>query len=205
MRHDHLPGDKGYFNAVALCEGTAPLCVCEGPFDALSLLAAGMPRVVAIFGVHGWRWAWAREISQMIFALDTDPTGQHHWRLLARQAVLRGKQVGVLPVTAYGGYKDVNAAWTAGVFVLPDLPSAGGRQPAGLHYPDVWQEQWEERAAIMEWEGGLGRAAAERAARHRLPERAATPMGELPTVSIVDADPTTEATEDAAHSSVRSF
>jgi DNA primase len=30
---------------------------CEGAFDALALLAAGVPRVVAIFGVQGWRWA----------------------------------------------------------------------------------------------------------------------------------------------------
>jgi hypothetical protein len=28
---------------------------CEGAFDALGLLAAGKPRIVAIFGVQGWR------------------------------------------------------------------------------------------------------------------------------------------------------
>ena len=28
---------------------------CEGAFDALGLLAAGMPRIVAIGGVQGWR------------------------------------------------------------------------------------------------------------------------------------------------------
>jgi DNA primase len=50
-RHDHLPGEKGYCNAVALQAGTGPLWVCEGAFDALALLAAGIPRVVAIFGV----------------------------------------------------------------------------------------------------------------------------------------------------------
>ena len=30
-RHDHLPGAKGYFNAVALQAGAGPLWVCEGP------------------------------------------------------------------------------------------------------------------------------------------------------------------------------
>jgi DNA primase len=55
-RHDHLPGVKGYFNATALQEGFEPLWVCEGAFDALALLAAGVPRVVALFGVQGWRW-----------------------------------------------------------------------------------------------------------------------------------------------------
>jgi DNA primase len=51
LRHDYLPGTKGYFNAVALQAGTGPLWVCEGAFDALALRAAGVPRVVAIFGV----------------------------------------------------------------------------------------------------------------------------------------------------------
>jgi hypothetical protein len=61
-RHDHLPGVKGYFNATALQAGAGPLWVCEGAFDALALLAAGIPRVVAIFGVQGWRWDWVREV-----------------------------------------------------------------------------------------------------------------------------------------------
>jgi DNA primase len=57
-RHDHLRGAKGYFNATALQAGAGPLWMCEGAFDALALLAAGVSRVVAIFGVQGWRWAW---------------------------------------------------------------------------------------------------------------------------------------------------
>ena len=44
-RHDHLPGAKGYFNAAALQAGAGPLWVCEGAFDALALLAAGVSRV----------------------------------------------------------------------------------------------------------------------------------------------------------------
>jgi hypothetical protein len=63
-RHDHLPGEKGYFNAAALQAGSGPLWVCEGAFDALALLAAGVPRVVAIFGVQGWRWDWVREVRE---------------------------------------------------------------------------------------------------------------------------------------------
>jgi len=52
-RHDHLPGAKGSFNAAALQASAGPLWVCEGAFDALALLAAGIPRVVAIFGGIG--------------------------------------------------------------------------------------------------------------------------------------------------------
>jgi hypothetical protein len=54
-RHNHLPGAKGFFNAAALQADAELLWVCEGAFDALALLAAGVPRVVAIFGVQGWR------------------------------------------------------------------------------------------------------------------------------------------------------
>jgi hypothetical protein len=77
-RHDHLPGAKGYFNAAALHAGAGPLWVCEGAFDALALLAAGVPRVVAIFGVQGWRWDWVREVRELVFALDADANLSAH-------------------------------------------------------------------------------------------------------------------------------
>jgi hypothetical protein len=89
-RHDHLPGTKGYFNATALHPGEGALWVCEGAFDALELLAAGVPRVVAIFGVQGWHWDWVRDIRKLVFALDADTAGQQQWQALARQAALRG-------------------------------------------------------------------------------------------------------------------
>ena len=162
LRHDHLPRDKGYFNTPVLRVGTGPVWVCEGAFDALSLLAAGYSQVIAIFGVHGWRWEWARTVGTLIFALDADAVGQQQWRVLARQAVLRGKQVAVLPPTAYGQEKDVNAAWVAGTLSLGSGASPGTPDPCALH------ERWEERAAIIEWEGGLPRTAAEQVAWHCL-------------------------------------
>ena len=148
-RHDHLPGAKGYFNAAALHAGDGPLWVCEGAFDALALLAAGVSRVIAIFGVQGWRWDWAREVRELVFALDADAAGQQQWRQLARQAALRGKRVAVLPPAAYGGHKDVNEAWVAGTLAVdawsPPAEATGARLavPADLH------EVWEERVAIM--------------------------------------------------------
>src|SRR5919201_482054 len=113
-RHDHLPGAKGYFNTGALQAGVGPLWVCEGAFDALALLAAGVSRVIAIFGVYGWRWDWVREVRELVFALDADAAGQQQWHQLARQAALRGKRVAVLPPQTYGGCKDVSDAWGAG-------------------------------------------------------------------------------------------
>jgi hypothetical protein len=162
-RHDHLPGEKGYFNAATLLDGEGPLFVCEGAFDALSLLAAGIPRVVAIFGVHGWRWAWAREVCALVFALDADAAGQQ-WRDLARHAALRGKWVAVLPPEAYGGCKDANAAWMAGALRLSAWPATVGTGAEGLERPEDLRNAWEERAAIMEWDGGLARPGAEHAA-----------------------------------------
>jgi DNA primase len=162
-RHDHLPGEKGYLNAAVLRASAGPLFVCEGAFDALSLMAAGYPRVVAIFGVHGWRWAWAREVCDLVFALDADAAGQQQWRALARAAALRGKRVAVLPPEAYEGHKDVNEAWLAGALTLGAWPAAGNG-PEGLELPAALLDVWAERAAIIEWDGGLARSVVERAA-----------------------------------------
>src|SRR5215510_5299661 len=147
-RHDHLPGAKGYFNATALQEDAGPLWVCEGAFDALALLAAGVARVVAIFGVQGWRWDWAREVRELGFALDADAVGQQQWHQLARQAALRGKRVAVLPAAAYGGCKDVSDAWATGVLAVDAGPAAvpGGE---ALAVPPHQRESWAERTAIM--------------------------------------------------------
>jgi hypothetical protein len=123
LRHDHLSGTKGIFNARALRMGEGPLFICEGVFDALSLIAAGYPRAVAIFGTNGWRWEWAREVKQIVFAMDADKAGES-WRELARQAVLRGKQVAYLSPEAYGGHKDASEAWAAGVLRIGAWPGA---------------------------------------------------------------------------------
>jgi len=170
-RHDHLPGAKGYFNAAVLQAGTGPLWVCEGAFDALALRAAGVSRVVAIFGVQGWRWDWVREVYELVFALDADAAGQQQWRALARQAALQGKCVAVLPPAAYGGHKDVSAAWAAGVLVVGGWPAAAGG--AELAVPEELREAWAERVAIMAVDGGVPLADAERLAWATLPpERA---------------------------------
>jgi len=147
-RHDHLPGTKGYFNATALQTGIEPLWVCEGAFDALALLAAGVQRVVAIFGVQGWRWDWAREVRALVFALDADTAGQQQWRQLARQAALRGKRVAVLPPEAYGGHKDVNEAWVAGTLAVGAWSPPAAATGAQLAAPADLHEVWEERGSF---------------------------------------------------------
>jgi len=113
--------------------------VCEGAFDALALLAAGVTRVVAIFGVQGWGWDWVRGVHELVFALDADVAWQQQWRQLARQAALRGKHVAVLPAATYGGHKDVNEARVAGTLAVDmwstpaEEPEARRAVPADLH------------------------------------------------------------------------
>ena len=121
------------------------------------------PACVAIFGVQGWRWDWAREVRELVFALDADAAGQQQWRQLARQAALRGKRVAVLPAAAYGGYKDVSEAWATGVLAVDAGPAAA---PGGeaLAVPQHQRESWAERVAIMVIDGGLPHADAERLA-----------------------------------------
>jgi DNA primase len=169
-RHDHLPGIKGYFNAPALQAGAGPLWVCEGTFDALALLAAGVARVVAIFGVQGWRWDWAREVRELVVALDADSAGQQQWRQLARQAALRGKQVAVLPATAYGGHKDVNEAWVAGTLAVDLWCTPTAEPEARCAVPTDLHEAWVERVAIMLADGHLMPADAARLAWEGLQE-----------------------------------
>ena len=63
-----------------------------------------------------------------------------------------------LAVAAYGGYKDVNEAWAAGVLAIGDGPGTG------LEVPEDWREVWEERVAIIVADGTLPRVEAERLA-----------------------------------------
>jgi hypothetical protein len=107
-RHAHLEGPKGIFNAQALAKDRA--FVTEGPFDALSLLAAGY-EACAIFGVNGLRWSWVKA-PLIVFGFDQDQTGES-WRELAVQATLIGIEVYFLSRGTYDGYKDLNEAWAA--------------------------------------------------------------------------------------------
>ena len=92
---------------------------------------------------------------------------------LAREAALRGKRVAVLPPEAYGGYKDVNEAWAAGVLVVRGGPAAVGGEV--LAVPTHLREPWAERVAIMVADGGLACEAAERLAWEWLQAPGAAP------------------------------
>jgi DNA primase len=109
-RHDHLSYPKGVFNAKALCAET--VFICEGVFNALSLIEAGQQNACAIFGVYGLRWEWVKA-RRLVFCLDQDTAGQTAWHELAWEGTTRGLDVYCLPAEVYGGYKDLNEVWAA--------------------------------------------------------------------------------------------
>lgn len=136
-RHDHLPGPRGVFNAQALVGDT--VFICEGAFDALSLIAAGHKEACAIFGVDGLRWEWVKA-RRVVFCLDQDAAGGK-WRELAWEGVLRGKEVYFLPEQVYSGHKDLNEAWVAtgrlDIGGWEDPTSAGKDSSEGVELKDL--------------------------------------------------------------------
>jgi hypothetical protein len=108
LKHDHLWGAKGVFNSKELY--TDVVFICEGVFDALSLIVAGY-NAVAIFGVSGLNWEWVKS-KKIIFAFDKDKAGEK-WKDFAWEAILLGKEVYYLSEETYAGYKDLNEVWIA--------------------------------------------------------------------------------------------
>lgn len=119
-RHRHLPQPKGLLNAEALgLDG--PLWIVEGAFDALALRAAGIHKVVAVFGLEGFDWVWLRGQREIVIALDCDESGRRAAEKLRDEARYRGHKATVLDVGAYGGHKDIAEAWVAHALVLPGV------------------------------------------------------------------------------------
>jgi len=87
---------------------------------------------------------------------DAAAAGQQQGRALARQAGLRGTRVAGLPAGAYGNHKDARAAWAAGVLAVDAGPGAAAAEGTeGRESPADFRELWEERTAIMVYDGRL--------------------------------------------------
>lgn len=108
LRHAHLPGAKGIFHAKAL-DAEDVVFVCEGVFDALSLVTAGFANACAMFGLDGLPWDWVKA-RRVVLCLDSD-VDPKRWQKLAWEGVLRGHEVSFLPQEFYQGYKDLNELW----------------------------------------------------------------------------------------------
>lgn len=131
LKHRHLAKlKKGVFNAKALLEDT--VFICEGAFDALSLIAQGHHNACAIFGVDGFDWGMLKAHT-VIFCMDNDAAGQN-WAKHAAYVASLGKEVYFLTEDTYKGCKDLNEVWVKYGFI--DLGDAGQQnseeQPEGL-------------------------------------------------------------------------
>lgn len=115
-RHRHLSGDKGVFNARELSE--AVVFVCEGPFDALSLLEAGYP-AVAVFGLDTARLTWFRA-QHVVLCLDNDEAGKASMQEWGQSVMQWGMSPHKLDLP--DGCKDLNqAAMRGGLDVLGQI------------------------------------------------------------------------------------
>lgn len=121
-KHYHLSGRlKGWLNA-PIVRGASELWICEGPFDALALMAAGIPHAVAVFGVQGIRWNWLPpSVRRLVLAFDVDETGRKAILEHAPQAILRGLDVLQVMPDELGGAKDIAEAWQNGTLQLTGL------------------------------------------------------------------------------------
>ncbi len=138
LKHDHLKGNKGWFNARAVAEGEGTLYVCEAPLDALALIAAGYERTTAIFGTHGWRWEWIpQEVRRIVLATDADEGGEKAREKIGGEARMRGIEVAYLDAESYGGEKDAATAYARGVLQIGEWPA-----PVPPHEPR--REAWDD-------------------------------------------------------------
>lgn len=110
FRHTHLPGPKGLWRGEILAKETTVL-VCEGAFDALAMYASGHRSVVALFGVHSFKWDWFSNINRIVLCLDQDSAGFAQSRNLSFEGILRRKEVFCLERKIYCGQKDLAEAF----------------------------------------------------------------------------------------------
>jgi len=106
-RHDHImTGKKGIFNAESLLKkGT--LFICEGVFDALSLIFSGYENVCAMIGVYGLNISTI-EAEKVVLCFDNDETGQKRSLEIAEALTMLGKKAYFLDEDFYCNYKDLN-------------------------------------------------------------------------------------------------
>ena len=134
--HAHLPLPKGHFNAQAFLADGEPLYVCEGAFDAISLMAVGFTRAIAVFGLSGFRWDWVQPHErEIVLALDQDSAGQKAIPEFLVQAAQRGISVSRVTAEEIGGKKDINEALVAGCLGLKPTQTESQSPPLRLFDP----------------------------------------------------------------------
>lgn len=156
-KHHHIKDRaKGFLNAPAV-NGADEVWIAEGAFDALALIASGIPHAVAVFGIDGIRWGWLKGVRRIVLAFDCDEAGRRAIEKHARQALMRGVEVLAVMPEELGGAKDVAEAWAADTF-----------SPYASQVPEQIREAWLERVAIKIVDAGMPLAQAEHSALREL-------------------------------------
>ena len=120
-----LPADthpKSWLNGGAVArarEDGLPLYVCEGPVDALALLAGGIGTAVAVLGMTGVRAEWLAGVPRVVVCFDGDDAGRAGAVELAFAAAAVGAAVELMPPAMLGDCKDLGEHW-ATHRALPD-------------------------------------------------------------------------------------
>lgn len=140
-RHRITDGAKGYFNLPNVIDAPE-VTLAEGVFDALSVIAAGDPNVVAIVGADDFRPDWLRRQKVLTFALDNDSAGQAAMDKAAPIARCWGFQVAIVDGEAYGEHKDLNAYWIANQ-MLPWGTELTATEPEPDDYPLPDSPDWD--------------------------------------------------------------
>jgi hypothetical protein len=158
FKHIHLRGNKGIFNAPAFNLMGEPLFVCEGAFDALSLLALGFKRVIAVFGLSGFRWDWVQPQEQeIVLALDYDSTetakesGRKAISDFLTQATFHNVVVSRVTAKEMGHKKDINEAWVAGALDLHPASPPPTLLPDYLQLPPDPPAKWLDNKAWLNY------------------------------------------------------
>jgi hypothetical protein len=158
LKHIHLRGNKGIFNAPAFNLTGEPLYVCEGAFDALSLLALGFKRVIAVFGLSGFRWDWVQAHErEIVLALDYDTkesakeSGRKAINDFLTQATYHNVVVSRVTAQEMGHKKDINEAWVAGVLDLHPASPPPTLLPDYLQLPPDPPAKWLDKQVWLKY------------------------------------------------------
>jgi len=109
-KHCHLSGAKGLFNAPAL-NLADDLWLVEGVFDALALMAYGIEKTVAVFGLDGMDMRWLRGQKKIIVFFDYDEAGNKAYQKFALEAEYWGIKTFRYEADILNGYKDFSEYW----------------------------------------------------------------------------------------------
>lgn len=118
-RYYTLPSSKypkTWFNGRAIADAVArglPVYLCEGPLDALALVAGGITTAVAVLGTSGVRVEWLAGLRRVVVCFDDDDAGRKGKTELAFDAAALGVAVELMPPAILGDCNDLADFWKA--------------------------------------------------------------------------------------------